>query len=380
MQKTLLSFVLMLFTAGVFAQGCNDLFFSEYVEGYANNKALEIYNPTDQAIELSDYSIVRFRNGSTAPTPERFTQLPQGTIEPYDVYVIVIDQRDTALWDSQFDKPAWEGHNIIDTLRDGVTGEPLVDSLGNVLFGPQFDANGNALFGDEYNEEYDLQCKADVFLNPTFEEMNSMYFNGNDAVVLIKGTTLSPSGDNLIDVIGVIGEDPEITIMEPAWVDENGSWLTRNRTLVRRPEVTQGRNDPSMVIAPNGTFTGTEWFSNRNNDFSFLGVHNCACASGEQFDRFSCSTGPIASTFDLNTVNFQIFPNPNSTGTLTINAEAKIEMVTVFNVVGQQIDSERFGGDIEQVNVDISNLQRGIYLLHVAFEGQQLAIQKLIVE
>jgi predicted extracellular nuclease len=29
-----------------FAQPCSELFFSEYVEGSSNNKALEIYNPT----------------------------------------------------------------------------------------------------------------------------------------------------------------------------------------------------------------------------------------------------------------------------------------------------------------------------------------------
>ncbi|MEZ5197478.1 MAG: hypothetical protein R2764_14105 [Bacteroidales bacterium] len=30
-----------------------DLFFSEYIEGSGNNKGVEIYNPTDQAIDLS---------------------------------------------------------------------------------------------------------------------------------------------------------------------------------------------------------------------------------------------------------------------------------------------------------------------------------------
>ena len=39
--------------------GQNDLFFSEYVEGWANNKALEIYNPTPNTIDLSNYSISR---------------------------------------------------------------------------------------------------------------------------------------------------------------------------------------------------------------------------------------------------------------------------------------------------------------------------------
>ena len=39
------------------AQDCSDLFISEYVEGPAQNNAIEIYNPTSSSIDLSGYSI-----------------------------------------------------------------------------------------------------------------------------------------------------------------------------------------------------------------------------------------------------------------------------------------------------------------------------------
>jgi uncharacterized protein len=42
-----------------------DLFFSEYLEGTSNNKALEIYNPTPQTIDLSIYSVKLYTNGTT---------------------------------------------------------------------------------------------------------------------------------------------------------------------------------------------------------------------------------------------------------------------------------------------------------------------------
>jgi hypothetical protein len=42
----------------------NDLFFSEYLEGSGENKALEIYNPTDVDIRLEDYGVVGSTNGS----------------------------------------------------------------------------------------------------------------------------------------------------------------------------------------------------------------------------------------------------------------------------------------------------------------------------
>ena len=50
----------------VFGQGCQDLFISEYVEGWSNNRALEIYNPTNAAVDLSDYRLERYSNGATA--------------------------------------------------------------------------------------------------------------------------------------------------------------------------------------------------------------------------------------------------------------------------------------------------------------------------
>ena len=63
---------------------CSDLFFSEYVEGWSNNKALEIYNPTANTIDLSAYTISRYSNGGTSAST---TQL-SGTIEAFSTFVI----------------------------------------------------------------------------------------------------------------------------------------------------------------------------------------------------------------------------------------------------------------------------------------------------
>ena len=46
----------------------HELFFSEYVEGTSNNKAIEIYNPTAAAVDLSLYTVKLYANGATAPT------------------------------------------------------------------------------------------------------------------------------------------------------------------------------------------------------------------------------------------------------------------------------------------------------------------------
>lgn len=76
-------------TAAVFfslvgsAQVCN-LFFSEYLEGASNNKAIEFYNPLNVTVNLTDYAIYRYNNGSPTPTDSLF---PQGTLAPGAVFV-----------------------------------------------------------------------------------------------------------------------------------------------------------------------------------------------------------------------------------------------------------------------------------------------------
>jgi len=53
------------------------LFFSEYVEGSSNNKALEIYNPTGSAVDLSAYTVKLYANGGTTASN---TQALSGTL------------------------------------------------------------------------------------------------------------------------------------------------------------------------------------------------------------------------------------------------------------------------------------------------------------
>jgi predicted extracellular nuclease len=45
----------------------DDLIISEYIEGSGSNKAIEIYNGTDAALDLADYEVVLYTNGSILP-------------------------------------------------------------------------------------------------------------------------------------------------------------------------------------------------------------------------------------------------------------------------------------------------------------------------
>lgn len=68
------------------AGSSNELFFSEYVEGSSNNKALEIANVTPNAVDLSEYDVRRNGNGGSAWSAPLTLS---GTLASGDVYVII---------------------------------------------------------------------------------------------------------------------------------------------------------------------------------------------------------------------------------------------------------------------------------------------------
>ncbi len=66
-----------------------ELFFSEYIEGSSNNKALEIFNPSDSEVDLSEYSIWRISNGGDwAEGESNDVPLDGYTLAPGDVFVV----------------------------------------------------------------------------------------------------------------------------------------------------------------------------------------------------------------------------------------------------------------------------------------------------
>lgn len=71
--------------AGESTGGGNEIFISEYVEGSSNNKYIEIYNPTDQAIDLSAYKLALNTNGENGWSSNENTL--EGTLAPKSVIV-----------------------------------------------------------------------------------------------------------------------------------------------------------------------------------------------------------------------------------------------------------------------------------------------------
>ncbi|MFK7787414.1 MAG: lamin tail domain-containing protein [Crocinitomicaceae bacterium] len=119
------------------ANQCSELFFSEYIEGSSNNKALEIYNPTGGAIDLVDYVVKRHTNGS--PTASGTYDFPAGTfIAPGDVYVIGNSSADSvgilSVADTTNGATFFNGDDAL-ILENIATGDTL-DVIGEVGIDP----------------------------------------------------------------------------------------------------------------------------------------------------------------------------------------------------------------------------------------------------
>jgi len=111
-----------------------ELFFSEYIEGSSNNKALEIYNGTGVTIDLATggYNIQMFFNGSASAG---LTINLTGMVANGDVYVVAHSSANaTILAQADLTNGAgWYNGDDAVVLRKGIT---IIDVIGQIGFDP----------------------------------------------------------------------------------------------------------------------------------------------------------------------------------------------------------------------------------------------------
>lgn len=106
----------------------SDLFFSEYVEGSSNNKALEIYNGTGAAVDLSQYKVELYSNGSAA-VGNMLSMT--GILNHNDVYVIYNSSANAAI-QAVGDAPSTVTYFNGDDAIVLKKGETIIDIIGRV--------------------------------------------------------------------------------------------------------------------------------------------------------------------------------------------------------------------------------------------------------
>lgn len=352
MKQTLL-YLFFVAAMSSFAQNtCNELFISEYVEGWSNNKALEIYNPTNNPIDLSGYFVSRYSNGATTATVANSVQL-SGTIPAKGVYVGVIQKLD----------PNGTGQEA-----------PVWDSL---------------------------QARADGFYCPDYNVSNAWYWNGNDAVLLAKGSLpASPTsvinatnvtGFAIVDVFGKIGENPANETgtssgNDGAWSSQFpystglGVLITKDHSMIRKPAVLKGQTSnpsffdpllewdsiPPVIVrldANGDTLFGTSGNPILDGNWSSLGSHECNCNN--------ISVNEAAKLLP------SVYPNP-SNGLVFVKAQNDLRKIQVISALGQQVKELQISASQSVVELDLNNLQ-GVYFLRLTNNAGEQTLHKVII-
>lgn len=349
MKKGLL-FLSVVFSAGFsMSQNCSDLFISEYVEGRFNNKAIEIYNPTANSINLGGYFVSRYSNGSTSATVQNSIQL-SGTIPAYGTYVAVLDKRNPAGTGNE--SPIWEA----------------------------------------------LEAKGDGFYCPVYTTSDAFYWNGNDAILLAKGTLPSTSttvinatnvpGFALVDIFGKIGENPGNGsdplfgwTVNPPYV-QSGYGVTVDHSLIRRLAVQKGVTaNPSLFnplaewdsipaeIVLLDEFGDTVLTSGGADsivgNWNSLGEHWCSCDPSASIE----ANKPVT--------ELTVYPNPTN-GIVYVKGASSIVKIQVVNSLGQVVVAID-NNSKSVLSIDLG-AYRGLYLMKMTDESGEQITRRVIVK
>ncbi|HXC03740.1 MAG TPA: T9SS type A sorting domain-containing protein, partial [Bacteroidia bacterium] len=342
MKKKLLFFCAMAYaTFSVAQSACSELFLSMYVCGSGDNKACEIYNPTNHPITMT--GVYRLQLFYSTITTHYDSLAITGTIGAYSTFVIACGQ----------------------TTTDSVlTATPHYAT-------PPCDTT--------------LQRIANQLDNPHYP--GATYFSGSQTLALMKnmGTPSAPVWAP-VDIMGCIGEVPTCTSDTKHYGWDNvapynnacsGLAWTKYHTMIRKPSVQVG-----ISTNPNpGTFNpaaqwdtlgdshtgGPQFYPAVNNNSTNPNTHFCTCnASGiEEY---------------ANVVHVNVFPNPSNSGIVNVVAGKAVEMIQVYNLVGELVYQEKFTNSNTWVTFNTSSLSKGSYLVKSTFGKDDAHISKIIIQ
>ncbi|MEP0800649.1 lamin tail domain-containing protein [Funiculus sociatus] len=184
------------------------LFFSEYVEGSSNNKALEIYNSTDAAIDLAadSYVVQMYFNGSTTAN---LTISLTGTVATGDVFVLAQSNANAAILAQadQTNGAGWFNGDDAIVLRRGGASGTIIDVIGQVGVDPGTEwgsgltstadntlrRKSSVTTGDTIeNNAFDPSIEWDGFATDTFDDLGRYTRSDNPTPTSSLSLSVSP--------------------------------------------------------------------------------------------------------------------------------------------------------------------------------------------
>ncbi len=266
----LLSLLLIFFfSKNTFSQ-TEDLFFSEYIEGSSNNKALEIFNGTGADIDLVNYQVWKIANGGewTENSPLELS----GILLNNDVFVICNSSSDENIlsqMDLEWGQANFNGDDAIGlakliegtwTLIDviGEDGDDIgtgweVAGIENATKDHTLIRKSNVTVGninwlisagsDANNSEW-IVTDQDNFTNLGFHEFTGGGTGNNSPIIV--GITISPENPNFNDEVTIsanVTDDNEV-------VSVFLNWGTEEENLLNNLEMTISEGNIFSVTIP----------------------------------------------------------------------------------------------------------------------------------
>jgi len=206
-----------------------DLFFSEYVEGSSNNKALEIYNPgsTDVSLAAQAYGIQMYFNGGTGVG---LTINLTGVVPAHGTYVIAHAQADPAiiaLAQNSSSSAGWFNGNDAVALRKGNDNVDVIGQIGNnpgTEWGTGLTSTADntirrqkaiTVGDDNGSDAFDPAVQWEGFANNTFSGLGSHTVGPDEPLVITCGGALT-SLEGFGGTRNVTATDADSTVMSLA--------------------------------------------------------------------------------------------------------------------------------------------------------------------
>ena len=265
-----LAFVASLIGSSSARPASTELFFSEYVAGTGNNKALEIYNGTGAPVNLGTggYAVQIFLNGSTTPQTLSLT----GTIAAGDVYVLAQAGADPAIV-AQADRQvtlSFDGNDAV-VLARFTPARRVLDAIGQVGFNPGTEwgtgntttashtlrRKGTIEAGDTIeSDSFDPAAQWDAFPANTFDGLGSHTITPQDAAPAVSTTTPGNGATNVATDVNIsITFSENVSVSASSFAISCATSGTHSAALSGGP--TDYTLDPDTDFAPNEACTVT---------------------------------------------------------------------------------------------------------------------------
>jgi len=241
-----------------------ELFFSEYIEGTSNNKALEIFNGTGAAIDLAaaHYNVQMYFNGSsTAGLTINLT----GQVAANDVYVLAQSSANATILAQadQTNGAGWFNGNDAVVLRRDTT---VIDVIGQIGFNPGTEwgtgltstadntlRRKSAICTGDPNgsDSFDPSVEWDGFATDSAGGLGQHTVGCGEAAPSVKSTTPADSATNV-----AINSNIAIDFSEP--VNVTGSWFTIQCSNSGAHSAVVRGGPSSWTLDPDTDFTSAE--------------------------------------------------------------------------------------------------------------------------